>query len=74
MKDLGPVTWYISMQITKDQQSCKIFADQKTYINQLIFSLNIKSCKPIKTSIILRIKIKKNRHIKRSYPTTMCEI
>lgn len=74
MKDLGPVSWYLGMRITRDRQSRTIYVDQTTYGNRLISSLGMESCKVTRTPMEVGIELRKDMHMGEVYAATKDEI
>lgn len=74
IKNLELVFWYLGMQIIKDWQSFTIYIDQITYVNCPIFRLKIDYCKVTRTSIQVRVEIRKNMHIWEVYTITKKKI
>lgn len=74
MKDLGPVSWYLGMRITRDRKSRTIFVDQTTYINRLISGLGMESCKATKIRMEVGVELRKDMHMGEVYSATKDEI
>jgi hypothetical protein len=49
MKDLGPVAWYLGMQITRDRSKRTVWINQSTYIKRAIEDRDMVSCNPVST-------------------------
>ena len=48
MKDLGPVSYYLDMQITRDRPNYTVYVSQSTYVRNLIKELGMNTCNPCK--------------------------
>ena len=48
MKDLGPVSYYLGMQITRDRLNRTIYINQATYTQNLVKELGLSDCHPCK--------------------------
>jgi hypothetical protein len=49
MKDLGPVTWYLGIKITRDRQARTITLSQKAYFQKVLERFQMADCNPVKT-------------------------
>jgi hypothetical protein len=49
MSDLGPCTYYLGMQITRDRASRRLKLDQTQYLIRVLDAFNMTDCKPVAT-------------------------
>ena len=57
MKDLGLAKHILSMQITRDRESKKLWLSQEMYIERILERLNMQHAKPISTPIATHFKL-----------------
>ena len=60
ISDLGDISYYLGIEITRNRDKREIFLNQAKYINDLLERFKIKGNKPISTPIIQGTKLKKN--------------
>lgn len=49
MKDIGPLTWFLGMQVKRDRANKTITLSQETYTKQLLQKYGMLDCRPIST-------------------------
>ena len=64
MKDLGPLAWYLGMQITRNRSKRIIWINQSTYIKQAIEDLDMVSCNPVGTPMDAGYALRKDVYLK----------
>jgi len=65
VKDLGPVAWYLGMQIVRDRVKNTIWITQSTYIKRAIEQLGMANCNPSKTPMDLGCQQKKDSFLQK---------
>ncbi len=63
MRDIGAISWYLGIKVTRDQANQTLFIDQSAFINRMLEDLQIENCKSAKIPIDFGIKIVKNWYI-----------
>ena len=51
IKDLGPISWLLSMKVTRDRQARTISLSQEPYINVILAKFNFTDAKPVATPL-----------------------
>jgi hypothetical protein len=49
MKDLGPLTWILGMEIVRDRDQRRMRVTQRTYIDKMLKRFGMDECKPVGT-------------------------
>ena len=52
MSNLGPVSWYVRLKITRDISSGKIFLSQAPYVEKILECFGMQQAKGVDTSIV----------------------
>ncbi len=59
-KDLGAVSWYSGMKVTRIRESRTFYIDQATYIQKMLYEVGTSNCKSCKTPMDSSIELRKN--------------
>ncbi|KAG8485521.1 hypothetical protein CXB51_019057 [Gossypium anomalum] len=57
MKDLGPAKKILGMEILRDRKTSKLYLSQKGYIEKLLCRFNMRSAKPVSTSLAAQFRL-----------------
>src|SRR5260370_21072962 len=57
MKDLGPIHWFLGLEITWDRVQCLISGSQTQYINDIVSHFGFTSSHPTSTPIPINFKL-----------------
>jgi len=60
LSDLGNISYYLGMEISRDRTKNKLFLSQKKYINELLSKFNINGDKPIYSPSVQGVRLEKN--------------
>ena len=60
ISDLGDISYYLGMQITRDRVNNQLFLSQQKYIKELLNRFNIKGEKPIYSPSVQGVRLEKN--------------
>ena len=60
ISNLGPIKYYLGVEISRDRQDNKLVLSQQAFIGNLLNKFNKLSLKPVKTPTIAGIKLEKN--------------
>jgi len=60
LSDLGNISYYLEMKISRDRTKNKLFLSQKKYINELLTKFNINNNKPIYSFSVQDVRLEKN--------------
>ncbi len=60
LSDLGNISYYLGMEISRDRTKNKLFLSQKKYINELLTKFNINGDKPIYSPSVQGVRLEKN--------------
>ena len=61
MKDLGPTSSYLGIQITKDHKSRSTWIDQQAYIDNVIKRFRLQDANNTKTPLSATLHLEKNK-------------
>src|SRR5262249_36961322 len=59
MKDLGPLSYCLGIQITRDRRTRRLWMSQEKYIGDVLQKFNMGDCKPVGTPLDPSIKLMK---------------
>jgi hypothetical protein len=51
LRDLGPTSWLLGVEVTRDSSKCSLSLSQRQYIKTLLECFNLSDCNPISTPI-----------------------
>ncbi len=74
MKDIGAISWYLGMEVTRDRANRTFFINQTAFIDRMLKDLGIEKCKSAKVPIDFGTEMLKNRYIGEDYKTIKEEI
>ena len=57
MKDLGPIHWFLGLEITRDQARCLISVSQTRYVSDVIEHFGFTNACPISTPIAVNFRL-----------------
>ena len=60
MKDLGSVSWYLGMHVTRNRATRTIWINQSTYIKHAVKLLGMSDCAPVKTPMDSNVQLRKD--------------
>ena len=60
LSDLGDISYYLGMEISRDRTKNKLFLSQRKYINELLSKFNISGDKPIYSPSVQGVRLEKN--------------
>ena len=65
MTDLGPVAYYLGLEVQRDRSNRKIRLSQKTYLQKILMDLNMNSLRGAQTPMDpnLTLELASNEHI-----------
>ena len=58
---LGPISWLLGMEVTRDRESRTLTLSQKTYIDSLLQKFNMEKCKPASTPLDPSIQLSRDQ-------------
>ena len=61
MIDLGPISWLLGIQVTRNQESQTITLSQKSYIDSILAWFNLTDVKPLATPMDPNISFLKDQ-------------
>ncbi len=74
MRDMGAISWYLGMEVSRDRANRTLFIDQTAFIDRMLEDLGIEKCKSAKVPIDFGTEMVKYRYIGEDYEATKGEI
>jgi hypothetical protein len=57
MKDLGPIHWFLGLEITRDRPRCLIYVSQNRYVTDIVERFGFSNARPISTPVTANFKL-----------------
>ncbi len=70
MRDVGAISWYLGMEVTRDRANQTLFIDQTAFIDRMLEDLGMEKCKSAKVPMDSGTEIVKNRYMGEDYEAT----
>ncbi len=74
MRDIGVISWYLSIEVTRNRANWTFFIDQTVFIDRMLEDLGMEKCKSAKVLMDSGTKMAKNRYKDKDYKATKEEI
>ena len=74
MRDMGAISWYLGMEVTRDRANRTFFIDQTAFIDRMLKDLGMEKCKSAKVPMDSGTEMVKNRYMGEDYEATKEEI
>ncbi len=74
MRDMGAISWYLGMEVTRDRANRTFFIDQTAFIDRMPKDLGMEKCKSAKVPMDSGTEMVKNWYMDEDYKATKEDI